>query len=142
MLMADFPGTRPLLTRAVPARPMVARPILSRLAVRGVGMAGMCALLALGACSEDAVERRDPLVAGGLFKPVHANRSNLVLMVANPSDLVRGQGGAPSDGQLAAAAIERLRTDKVKKLPASDVAQFGAGTSGENNGGGGGGGAQ
>ena len=56
-------------------------------------------------------------------------------MVANPADLVRGTGVSTGDGQLAAAAVDRLRTDKVKKLPASDVAQFGAGSSGENSGG-------
>ncbi len=105
----------------------------------GAGAVALCAILALGACSEDAVERQDPLYTSGTFHPQHANRSNLVLMVANPSDLVRGQGGAPSDGQLAAAAIDRLRNEKLKKLPSNDIAQITTGNSGDNSGSGGGG---
>jgi type IV pilus biogenesis protein CpaD/CtpE len=80
----------------------------------------------------------DPLTREGLWHPNHANHSNLTLMVANPADLVRGTGTNTADGQLAAAAIDRLRNDKVKKLPASDIANIGASSSGENNGGGGG----
>ncbi len=87
---------------------------------------------ALAGCGPDY----DPLTREGLWHPNHANRSNLTLMVANPADLVRGTGTTTSDGQLAAAAVDRLRTDKVKKLPASDIANIGASSSGDNNSGG------
>ncbi len=88
----------------------------------------------LAGCGQDY----DPLTREGLWQPNHANHSNLALMVANPADLVRGTGTTAADGQLAAAAVDRLRTDKVKKLPASDIANIGASASGDNNGGGGG----
>ncbi len=89
----------------------------------------------LAGCGQDF----DPLTREGLWHPSHANRSNLALMVANPADLVRGTGITTADGQLAAVAIDRLRNDKVKKLPASDIASLGATSSGDNNGGGAGG---
>jgi type IV pilus biogenesis protein CpaD/CtpE len=80
-------------------------------------------------------------VREGLFQPGHTNHNNLTLMVANPSDLVRGTGATTSDGQQATAAVERWRNDKVKKLPASDLAQVSAsGTGGNDSGGGAGGG--
>ena len=82
----------------------------------------------------------DPLVREGLFQPGHTNHNNLALQVANPGDLVRGSGTTTSDGQQAAAAIQRWRDDKVKKLPASDLAQVSASSTGSNESGGGGGG--
>ena len=85
-------------------------------------------LAGLTACGQD------PLYRDGSWNPTHANRANLTLMVANPGDLARGTATSTADGQLAAAAIERLRTDKVKKLPASDVAALATGNSGDNNG--------
>ena len=42
--------------------------------------------------------------------------SNLELMVADPHDLIEGQGGGETDAVLTTAAITRLQTDKVKKL--------------------------
>ena len=75
----------------------------------------------------------DPLTREGLWNPTHTNRANLALQVANPADLVRGTGTTVSDGQLAAAAVDRLRNDKVKKLPASDISSIAAGSSGDNN---------
>ena len=82
----------------------------------------------LTACSQDLLTRE------GSWNPTHVNHTNLTLMVANPADLVRGSGTNVGDGQLAAAAVERLRTDKVKKLPASDIATIATGNSGDNNG--------
>ena len=75
----------------------------------------------------------DPLYRDGLWQPSHVNRANLAEMVANPSDLVRGTGTTGSDGQIAANAVDRLRNDKVKKLPAADIAAVAAGNSGDNN---------
>ncbi len=79
-------------------------------------------LVSLSACEE-----YDPLYREGLYRPLHSNRANLVAEVANPADLVRGTGSNVADGQLAAAAVDRLRTDKVKKLPQTDVADIGSG---------------
>ncbi len=100
-----------------------------RLAASLTALAG---LLALSACGPDV----DPLTREGLWHPTHVNRANLVAMVANPADLVRGTGSATADGLLAAAAVERLRTDKVKKLPSADVATDIATGANENTGGG------
>ena len=96
--------------------------LVSQLAAAGT-------LLCLAACTPAT----DPLYRDGLWQPSHINRANLTEMVANPADLVRGTGTTGSDGQLAAAAVDKLRTDKVKKLPASDVAAVAVGNSGDNN---------
>ena len=79
----------------------------------------------------------DPLTREGLWHPNHANRANLVMQVANPADLVRGTGATTSDGQLAAAAVDRLRNDKLKPLPAAGVSEISTTNSGANNTGGG-----
>ncbi len=92
-------------------------------------LAALGTLLALSACGPEF----DPLSREGLYEPVHSNRANLALQVANPADLVRGTGRTTSDGQLAAAAVDRLRTDKIKKLPSSDISTISAGNSGDNN---------
>jgi type IV pilus biogenesis protein CpaD/CtpE len=94
----------------------------------------MCLLLATASCGP----QYDPLTREGLWSPTHVNHANLSLQVANPGDLVRGTGTTGGDGQMAAAAIDRFRNDKVKKLPDSDIAQITAGNSGSNNSSGGG----
>jgi pilus assembly protein CpaD len=50
-----------------------------------------------------------------------ATETNLGMMVANPSDLASGMPGGPSEGQPAAAAVNRYLNDKVV-LPASNGA--------------------
>ena len=86
-------------------------------------LAAAAALLALGSCGP----QYDPLTREGLWTPTRANHANLMLMVANPADLLRGSGTGTSDGQLAAAAVDRLRQDKVKKLPRTDIAKIESG---------------
>jgi type IV pilus biogenesis protein CpaD/CtpE len=76
----------------------------------------------------------DPLTREGLWQPTHANRANLVLQVADPSDLTSGKGTTGSDGQLDSAAVERLRAGKVKKLPDSNIAQVSTSGSGGSGG--------
>lgn len=101
---------------------MAPTPIRSR-ARRLLALAALFAPLA--ACTVT-----DPLEGEGLWKAQHVNRANLVLMAANPADLVRGQGEAGSDGVLAAAAIDRLYNNKLKRLPAlqtTKVIQAGGG---------------
>ena len=92
-------------------------------------LAAAGSLFLLFACSPAT----DPLYRDGLWQPSHVNHENLAQMVANPSDLVRGTGTTGADGQIASAAVDRLRNDKVKKLPAADIAAIAAGNSGENN---------
>jgi hypothetical protein len=70
------------------------------------------ALLAVSGC-----DATDPQLRPGLWRPNHASRANLTVTAAYPADLVRGTGSATTDGVLAAAAVDRLNTGKVKKLP-------------------------
>ena len=86
-------------------------------------LAAYATLLGVSGCGPQF----DPLTRQGLWNPTHVNHDNLVLMVANPADLVRGTGRGTSDGQLAAAAVDRLRNDKVKKLPKTDIAKVESG---------------
>ena len=88
-----------------------------------VQLAAAPALLGLAGCGQ----QNDPLTREGLWNPNHANHANLALMVANPADLVRGTGTGNADGQLAAAAVDRLRNDKVKRLPKTDVSNISSG---------------
>jgi len=67
----------------------------------------------------------DPLTRTDLWHPMDTNAMNIAAQVAMPSDLVRGRQAAESaDGQEAAAAIRRLRQDRVKPLQASGVTDF------------------
>jgi hypothetical protein len=81
--------------------------------------AGAAALLALGACAQN-----DPVLRDGVFRPQHVNRADLTMMAANPSDLVHGTGSRTTDGQVAAAAIQRLHDGKVKRLPDAGISQI------------------
>ena len=65
----------------------------------------------------------DPYQREGTWRPNDSNEANLRAMVAVPSDLVRGVASTEGDGQQAAAALDRLRNDKVRKLPDSGLAQ-------------------
>ena len=65
----------------------------------------------------------DPYQRAGTWRPNNANEDNLRAMVAVPSDLVRGVSASEGTGQQAAAALDRLRNDKVRKLPDSGLAQ-------------------
>jgi hypothetical protein len=83
-----------------------------------------CTALGVGAALSGCGPAYDPLTREGLWRPVHANRADLVMQVANPSDLTFGKGTSGSDGQLDAAAVERLRAGKLKKLLDSGLAQI------------------
>ena len=78
--------------------------------------AALTAATLLAGCSS-----LDPLERDGLWNPTHVNRADITLMAANPADLVRGTGETTSNGVLAAAAVDRLYNDKLKKLPASSL---------------------
>ncbi len=84
-------------------------------------------LLASGCAATDPYKRE------GVWHPNGSNDSNLRAMVAIPSDLVRGVGDGRGNSQQAEAAIERLRQDKVKALPASGIAEFNVSNSGSGS---------
>ena len=94
-----------------------------------------CALLALGSAMSVTAcgPQYDPITREEVWHPDHSNRANLTMQVANPSDLVRGTGTTTSDGMLASAAVDRLRNDKIKKLPAADISQLSVTQAGANN---------
>ena len=77
------------------------------------------ALLAAGGC-----DTTDPLLRAGLWQPNHASRVNLTLSAAYPADLVRGTGSNTTDGVLAAAAVDRLHNNKVKRLPQAGLSEI------------------
>ncbi len=91
------------------------------------------AVLALGACG--LMDAMDPYQREGMWRPNNANEDNLRAMVVSPSDLVRGVPSEGSDGQQAAAALDRVRNDKMRVLPDSAIAKVtpvssGSGTQG------------
>ena len=65
----------------------------------------------------------DPYQREGVWRPNGANAANLRAMVAVPADLVAARPAAPGNGGLVAAALDRLREDRVRPLPDSAVAQ-------------------
>jgi hypothetical protein len=112
------------------------RRLRASLSCRGIGWpaGAICGLLALASCGP----QYDPQTREGLWQPIHVNRANLTLMVANPADLVHGQPAAGSDAQIAAAAVERLRTDKLKPLASADASTISSGSNNSTSGGSGG----
>ncbi len=72
-------------------------------------MAGLAALLAVAAC--DGI---DPYRREGAWHPVDVNSANLRAM---------GARARPVDGALAAAALSRLRHDRVRPLLDSGLAR-------------------
>jgi hypothetical protein len=76
-------------------------------------------LLALAGC-----DHTDPYLRGGVWRPNGANDANLRAMVVVPSDLTLATPAVHSDGALAAAALVRLRRDRVKPLLDSGLAQI------------------
>jgi type IV pilus biogenesis protein CpaD/CtpE len=78
----------------------------------------------------------DPLLNENDWRPTGVNERNIAAEVVNPADLSHGQEAKEgSDGQLAAAAILRLRTGHVKKLPDSAITDLQVQSSGAPAGG-------
>jgi hypothetical protein len=96
----------------------------SRSPRRGAALLGMALLvpLLLVACAQDPFERP------GTWNATNDNEHNLRLMVAVPADLEHGRGTETSLGATSAAAIGRMRDDKLKPL-ASDIDNFQVGGS-------------
>ncbi len=79
---------------------------------RAVRIAGEAALLALlWGCAGP-----EPYDFPHTWRPTGANDANLAVMAGRPADLARGRGTGPTDAQVAAAAVDRLRTGRVKPL--------------------------
>jgi hypothetical protein len=90
-------------------------------------------LVCLGGCAGLA----DPFQRQGTWQATGVNADNLRAMVANPADLRQGRGAPDTNGLEAAAAVTRLRDDKLKRLPGSGLSNIG-GSSGSGGQGGGG----
>jgi len=88
----------------------------SKMILAATAIAGAAALAGCGPAY-------DPLERAGVWTPEHVNRADLVLMAANPADLVRGTGETGTNGALAAAAVTRLEAGKVKKLPDAGLSE-------------------
>ena len=99
------------------------------LAIR-IGLVTLAAA-ALGGCAF-----MDPFERPGMWRPNSANDGNLELQVARPTDLLQGRGTTDADGLTAAAAVDRLRHDRVKELPQTGVSGVGAGGGGGGSSGG------
>lgn len=81
-------------------------------------------LLALAVAGCDSF---DPYEREGSWRPAAANEANLRAMLVEPDELFVGTAERGSDGHLGGAAVERLRGDRVRPLPASRLVQIGAG---------------
>ncbi len=79
-------------------------------------------LLGLGACLASCAQT-DPYTRPGEWHPLGANAANLRAMAADPRDLDEGRAAAFSEGDIAVAAVARLRADAVKRLPASAISE-------------------
>ena len=88
--------------------------------VRAAAVFGL--LVLLSACGT-----LEPYDRPYVWRPTGAYESNLAAMAVNPADLAYGRGTGPADGQIAAAAVDRLRYDRVKPLPGANSAGAGVG---------------
>ncbi|HET7883976.1 MAG TPA: hypothetical protein VFL55_24025 [Acetobacteraceae bacterium] len=92
-------------------------------------------LICFAASALACCDKTDPYLRKGVWHLDGSNDENLRVMVASPSDLVRGVSSQGGDGQQAAAALDRYRNDKARLLPESSVAKIipvsgGSGTQG------------
>ncbi len=76
-------------------------------------------LVALAGCAE-----LDPYTREGVWRPAGANAANLRAMVAVPSELQQGTDYAGPTGQAGAAAVDRLREERVRPLPSVTTGAF------------------
>jgi hypothetical protein len=73
-------------------------------------------LLLLGGFLLSACAATEPDLRQGEWRPLNVNATNLAVMIADPKDLIHGKSAGPdeSDGQMAVAAIDRMRRNKLK----------------------------
>lgn len=86
-----------------------------------------CLLLLLAPLAACEGFTLDPFQREGRWRPNGTNEHNLVAMVEEPRDLLAGRAAEGADGQRAAQAVERLRLDRVRPLPASSISRITAG---------------
>ncbi|MDN3568406.1 hypothetical protein QWZ14_28840 [Paeniroseomonas aquatica] len=79
----------------------------------------LASLAAIPACAS-----LDPFHRDSAWRPGGSNEANLAAMMAEPRERVDGTAPARAGGQPAAAAIDRLRTDRVRPLPDSGIARI------------------
>ena len=72
----------------------------------------------------------DPYDFPHTWRPTGANDANLAAMAVRPADLARGRGTGPTDAQVAAAAVDRLRAGRVKALDSGGGPSSSAGAAG------------
>ena len=72
----------------------------------------------------------DPYDFPQTWRPTGANDANLAVMATRPADLARGRGTGPADAQVAAAAVDRLRSGHPKAIDTSSGSSGGAGSAG------------
>jgi type IV pilus biogenesis protein CpaD/CtpE len=72
----------------------------------------------------------DPYDRPGTWRPTGANDANLRAMLVEPDELFVGTAETGADGHLGAVAVERLRADRVRELPATRLVRIGAGGGG------------
>ena len=99
---------------------------MTRLKTTLLAVGLIAAAAPLGGC-----QSIDPLLREGDYNLTHANHANLVLMAANPADLVRGSSDNRTNGALAAAAVDRLETGKLKHLQVVASGSLGGGGGGD-----------
>lgn len=76
----------------------------------------LATILALAACGYD-----DPFQRSGTWSAEGLNNRNIAAMVTDPRQLSQGVGDPHSPGVLSNAAIDRLLTDHLKRLPTTLV---------------------
>lgn len=81
-------------------------------------------LLGLAGCGWAA---RDSWDDPGSWHESGANDMNLQAMVANPNDLISGQGTRGGSAVIATTTVNRYLTDKIKTLPKSGTPGLGGG---------------
>jgi hypothetical protein len=69
-------------------------------------------------------EQIDPYLREGNWRPNGSNPRNLRAMILVPAELVAAAPSGHAEGVLAAAAVDRLRQDRVRPLPDSALAQI------------------
>ena len=89
-----------------------------------VAMGALVLALSCGLAGCEAARYMDPYAAPGQWHPLGANSANLRAMVADPRDLEVGRAATGSSGDIAAAAVARLRTDVVKRMPPSAISEM------------------
>jgi hypothetical protein len=66
----------------------------------------------------------DPYQRPGTYNPTGVNDANLRAMVANPHDLVEGEGAGSSIGAVAAPPVARVLAGKRYPLPSLNAASI------------------